>query len=95
MAKLPQLTGADNVGKPLPAYMTGDECLFCHRETGSTWSDARHQLTMRPANLDEVALAKLSELDGGNNIVADVQYLVGSQRLTRFLRRSQAYGKRA
>jgi hypothetical protein len=77
----PAAWGDDHVGKPLPAYVTGDECLFCHRETGATWSDNRHQLTTRPATSKDVAIA------------AGAQFVMGSQRLTRFLRRSKDYGK--
>ncbi len=89
----PAAWGDDHVGKPLPAYVTGDECLFCHRETGATWGDNRHQLTMRPANSEEPAIVKLRTRDGGKEIAADTEYVLGAKRLTRFLQRSQAYGK--
>ena len=85
--------GDDHVGKPLPAYMTGDECLFCHRKIGPTWSSNRHQLTIRPASPDEPAVRLLRELPEGNDIAAETRYLLGSQRITRFLRRSKQYGK--
>jgi hypothetical protein len=39
----------DHVGKPLPEYLTGDECLFCHDEKiGSTWQPNPHAWTIRP-----------------------------------------------
>ena len=28
----PAAWGSDHVGKPVPEYVTGDECLFCHRD---------------------------------------------------------------
>jgi predicted CXXCH cytochrome family protein len=40
--------GDDHVGRDLPEFVTGDECLFCHREVvGPEWSQNRHQHTMR------------------------------------------------
>jgi predicted CXXCH cytochrome family protein len=46
----PATWGGDHVGKPLPEYVTGDECLFCHRnDVGPTWGKNRHHLTIRPA----------------------------------------------
>jgi hypothetical protein len=39
----PAAWGSDHVGKPVPEYVTGDECLFCHREkVGPTWGANRH-----------------------------------------------------
>lgn len=89
----PAAWGSDHVGKPTPAYVTGDECLFCHRTIGPTWPDNRHQLTMRLANPDDSALGLLREIPSGKELVAEVQYLLGSKRMTRFLRRSNEYGK--
>src|SRR5215472_10808373 len=38
----------DHVGKPLPDYMTGDQCLFCHRDVvGQTWEREPHAWTVR------------------------------------------------
>src|ERR1700694_3406993 len=38
----------DHVGKPLPDYMTGDQCLFCHRGVvGPTWQQEPHAWTIR------------------------------------------------
>ena len=35
--------GSDHVGQPVPEYVDGNECLFCHRnDVGVTWSDNRH-----------------------------------------------------
>jgi hypothetical protein len=39
----------DHVGQPLPDYMTGDQCLFCHRNVvGPTWEQEPHAWTIRP-----------------------------------------------
>ncbi len=46
----PASWGGDHVGRPLPEYVTGDECLFCHRaDVGPRWYENRHNLTVRPA----------------------------------------------
>jgi len=40
--------GGNHVGKPIPEYVHGDECLFCHRNTiGVTWQKNAHGLTVR------------------------------------------------
>jgi len=39
----------DHVGQPVPKYVTGDECLFCHREgMAATWQHNAHALTIHP-----------------------------------------------
>jgi hypothetical protein len=85
--------GSDHVGQPVTSYMTGDECLFCHRKIGPTWLGNRHQLTIRPADPDTPALVALREIAGAGTAAGEVQYLMGSRRKTRFLKRSPAYGK--
>ncbi len=29
--QIPAAPGNNHVGQPVPEYLTGDECLFCHR----------------------------------------------------------------
>ena len=89
----PGAWGGDHVGKPRPSYITGDECLFCHRNIGVTWSQNGHHLTIRPADRDEPAVATLRRHAGGDDAVAEPRYLMGSRRITRYLRRSKDYGK--
>ena len=44
--------GDDHVGKPMPDYMTGDQCLFCHRNVvGPTWQQEPHAWTMRTVDV--------------------------------------------
>ena len=74
--------GSDHVGQVFPDYVTGDECLFCHRDVGKNWADNRHTLTVRP-----VADA------AGPKDVSSVTHVIGHQRKTHYLRRSNAYGK--
>jgi hypothetical protein len=43
----------DHVGKPLPDYMTGDQCLFCHRDVvGPTWEREPHAWTIREPGIE-------------------------------------------
>lgn len=89
----PAAWGGDHVGQPFPPYVTGDECLFCHRDIGPTWGDNAHQRTIRPATPDELSLAALREFPRGKDLADQTQYLLGSERMTRFLKRSEEYGK--
>ncbi len=42
------LCAQDHVGKPVPDYITGDECLFCHRvKVADTWQQNPHARTTR------------------------------------------------
>ena len=44
----PAAWGSDHVGKPVPEYVDGNECLFCHRnDVGPAWSDNRHNRSVR------------------------------------------------
>lgn len=85
--------GSDHIGQSFPDYMTGDECLFCHRSIGTGWGDNPHQLTIRPASPDDTAVEFLREQIPGNNIAAEAEYLLGSRRTVRFLKRPAEYGK--
>lgn len=89
----PAAWGDDHVGKPLQSYITGDECLFCHRTIGPTWPDNPHQRTIRPATSEELAIARLRQIANGNTLADETRYLMGAQQITRYLRRSKEYGK--
>src|SRR5215831_20084356 len=40
--------GGNHVGKPIPEFVHGDECLFCHRNNiGVTWQQNAHGVTIR------------------------------------------------
>ena len=44
----PKAWGGNHVGQPLPEYVHGDECLFCHRNTvGRSWQNNAHGTTIR------------------------------------------------
>src|SRR5258707_1223064 len=45
----PAAWGNGHVGQHVPDYVTGDECLFCHRtKIGPEFSTNPHNLTIRP-----------------------------------------------
>jgi hypothetical protein len=85
----PAAWGSDHVGKPVPDYTTGGECLFCHRkEIGNQWARNRHHLTIRSLadEAEETRIAAAS-LEGEQMLV------LGNKQKLRFLRPSGAYGK--
>src|SRR5258708_39671075 len=54
------LASQDHVGQPIPKYVTGDECLFCHRvKPAGTWQQNPHALTVHPHAEDEISEEKL------------------------------------
>lgn len=73
----------DHVGLPLPEFMTGDECLFCHRnEVGATWLDNAHAWTTRAAD----APPRIAALP------ADATHVIGGVQAQRALKQT-GYGK--
>ncbi len=43
------LPGQTHAGKPVPEFINGDECLFCHRNNiGPGWQKNAHGTTVRP-----------------------------------------------
>ncbi len=80
---------APQAGKPIPEFLHGDECLFCHRnDIGNQWQNNRHALTVRQRE-------DAPELEGsldGKGFAAEVEYFLGSRASIRFLRK-QGYGK--
>jgi hypothetical protein len=89
----PAAWGGDHVGRQFPPYVTGDECLFCHRDIGPTWAKNQHQQTIRLADPDDPALTALREIPDGDGDAGQTRFLMGGQRRTRFLKRSEQYGK--
>ena len=86
----PSRAGTEPVAS-IPEYMTGDECLFCHREkVGVTWQGNTHRSTIREAAGDDPALLAL--VSAGAEKPAGVEFLLGGKRRTRFLRKKE-YGR--
>lgn len=91
----PAAWGGDHVGKPVPDFVTGDECLFCHREdVGPRWSSNRHNRTIREAAAGDVALRALGKIPPLRPSAGEVELLLGESRQVRFLR-SAGHGKLA
>jgi hypothetical protein len=92
----PAAWGGDHVGKPVPEFITGDECLFCHRnDVGPSWQRNRHNLTLRAAGPDEPALAALKKAPALAAVADEVKFLLGDDRRVRFLKPTEQYGQLA
>ncbi len=89
----PRAWGGNHVGKPVPEYVQGDECLFCHRnDIGATWQKNAHGVAMRQRE-DAPDLAKMIEGQPGlADVVKQIEFFLGSRRRVRFLKR-EGYGK--
>jgi predicted CXXCH cytochrome family protein len=89
----PAAWGSDHVGKPVPEYTTGDECLFCHREKiGAGWGANRHNLTIRPLDPESPAAGALRQ-PPAKEFADAVRLVLGGQHRQRFLKPSKEYGK--
>jgi len=81
--------GGDHVGKPLPEFATGDECLFCHRNNiGQEWSKNWHNRTIHDVEADTPGLADLPK-----ERAKEATLVLGGRRHHRFLKPNGAYGK--
>jgi nitrate/TMAO reductase-like tetraheme cytochrome c subunit len=89
----PKAWGGNHVGKPIPDYVHGDECLFCHRNTiGPTWQTNAHGVSLRQRE-DAPELTKLLEAQPAlADVAKEVEYFLGSRHRVRFLKK-EGYGK--
>jgi predicted CXXCH cytochrome family protein len=89
----PKAWGGNHVGKPIPEYVHGDECLFCHRnDVGVTWQKNAHGVTVRQRE-DAPELAKIVEGQASLAQAAkQIEYFLGSRHRVRFLKK-EGYGK--
>jgi hypothetical protein len=89
----PAAWGGDHVGKPIPTYTTGDECLFCHRDkVGAAWGGNRHNLTIRPFEEGSLPRAALKELSA-KKVAEEIKHVLGNRQRQRFLKPARAYGQ--
>lgn len=89
----PAAWGGDHVGQGVPEYITGEECLFCHREEASnTWGENPHSRTFRVAAGDSPPRLALDEDGSLDEFAGEVQFLLGSGERVRFLKQI-GYGK--
>src|SRR5215831_11598078 len=72
----------DHIGQPVPEYVHGDECLFCHRnDIGNGWQKNAHALTVRQREDAPELVKKL-------NPPAEVEFFLGSRHQVRFLKQA-------
>jgi hypothetical protein len=89
----PKAWGGNHVGKPIPEYVQGDECLFCHRnDIGPTWEKNSHALTMREREGAPELLTQINSDAVLGKFAAEVGFFMGSRHRVRFLKRA-GYGK--
>ncbi|MEW6128473.1 MAG: multiheme c-type cytochrome [Acidobacteriota bacterium] len=89
----PTAWGKNHAGEPVPDFVTGGECLFCHRNTiGATWQKNAHGVTIQQREdapqwkdifLGQLKLAPLAK---------EIEFYLGSRNHLRFLKKS-GYGK--
>lgn len=83
----PAAWGSNHTGKPIPEYVHGDECLFCHRnDIGPGWQKNAHGITVRQREDAPELVAKLKD------VPADAEYFLGSRNHVRYLKK-EGYGK--
>src|SRR5262245_7516247 len=89
----PKAWGGNHVGKPIPEYIHGDECLFCHRnDIGPTWQKNAHGVTVRQRE-DAPELTKILEsMPALSDLSKQIEYFLGSRHRVRFLKK-EGYGK--
>jgi hypothetical protein len=84
----PAAWGGDHVGQRLANYVTGEECLFCHRdEATNNWASNPHSRTIRLATADSAPVQALA-----SSTAEEVEMLLGSRDRVRFLKQI-GYGK--
>ncbi|MGH9935617.1 MAG: multiheme c-type cytochrome, partial [Blastocatellia bacterium] len=89
----PKAWGGNHVGKQIPEYVHGDECLFCHRnDIGSTWQRNAHGVTVRQRE-DAPELTRMLESQPAlADVAKQIEYFLGSRHRVRFLKKD-GYGK--
>jgi hypothetical protein len=89
----PKGWGSNHVGKPIPEYIHGDECLFCHRnDIGPGWQKNIHGITIRQREDAPELSALFQKLPALAEVAPQVEYFLGSRNRLRFLKK-HGYGK--
>jgi len=88
----PKAWGGNHVGKPVPDFVHGDECLFCHRnDIGPGWQKNAHGLTVRQRE-DAPELAEVLKQPALARLGSEVEYFLGSRHRVRLMKKD-GYGK--
>jgi len=86
--------GSDHVGRPVPEYVDGNECLFCHRnDVGVAWSDNHHNRSVREIAADSLALAALQSVPALKSAAGQASLVMGERHRQRFLKPAEAFGQ--
>ena len=89
----PAAWGGNHAGKPIPEFVHGDECLFCHRnDIGPGWQRNTHGLTVRQREDAPEFQGVFKSQPSLAGIAAQVEYFMGSRHHLRFLKKD-GYGK--
>src|SRR6476659_7897308 len=88
----PGAWGSDHVGKPVPSFTSGDECLFCHRDVGPGWATNRHGQTIGTIEPNSALLQEVARSPQFTAFAGQVQFVLGRNDNQRFLRRSAEHG---
>jgi predicted CXXCH cytochrome family protein len=89
----PAAWGSNHVGKPVPEYVHGDECLFCHRfNIGPGWQKNAHGATVRQSEDAPELKTVLDSQPALASVASEVDYFLGGRKHVWFLHQ-QGYGK--
>jgi predicted CXXCH cytochrome family protein len=89
----PAAWGSNHIGKPIPEFVHGDECLFCHRNNiGATWQKNAHGVTVRQGEDAPELQAMVRKQTALSSVAAQIEYFLGSRHRVRFLKKD-GYGK--
>lgn len=92
-ARDPAAWGSNHVGQPVPEFVHGDECLFCHRnDIGQTWQKNSHGVTIRQREDAPDLAAVLASQPALSRLAAEIEYFLGSRNRIRFLKKD-GYGR--
>jgi predicted CXXCH cytochrome family protein len=89
----PAAWGGNHAGKPVPEYVHGDECLFCHRnDIGPGWQKNAHGATVRQREDAPHLQNVLKSQPALASLAAEIEFFLGSRNRVRFLKK-EGYGK--
>lgn len=89
----PAAWGSNHIGKPIPEYVHGDECLFCHRnDIGISWHKNPHGVTVRQGEDAPELQAMVQKQPALAGMATQIEYFLGSRQRVRFMKKD-GYGK--
>ena len=89
----PAAWGSNHSGKPVPDFVHGDECLFCHRnDIGPGWQKNPHGVTIRQEEDAPEFRNVFKSKPSLASLAPQVEYFLGSRHRLRFLKK-EGYGK--